>query len=87
VSNLKVTSADGGGSYDVAVFNTLTNWPESWSGILRVNLRSGETYDITIDDVVLENKVILSDRLYEITGTLADGEIKPTFNFTNEIVQ
>lgn len=86
-SLLKISSPDKTSTSDVAIINALTNWPESWNGILRVNLRSGDTYDITVDDVVLDNKVILSDRLYEITGTLIDGEIRPTFNFTNEVVQ
>ena len=87
LSNLKITTADRRGAYDVLIFNTLSNWPESWGGILRVNLRDEDPYDIYIDDIILDNKVVLSDKLYEITGTLVDNEIKPTFNFTNEIVQ
>jgi hypothetical protein len=87
VSYLKVKNPEKTEATDVAIFNALTNWPESWSGILRVNLRSGQTFDINVDDVVLDNKVVLSDRLYEITGTLVDGEVKPTFNFTNEVLQ
>jgi len=87
VSYLKIRNPEKTGTKDVAIFNALTNWPESWSGILRVNLRSGQTFDINVDDVVLDNKVVLSDRLYEITGTLVDGEVKPTFNFTNEVLQ
>lgn len=87
VSYLKIKNPEKTGTKDVAIFNALTNWPESWSGILRVNLRSGQTFDINVDDIVLDNKVVLSDRLYEITGTLVDGEVKPTFNFTNEVLQ
>lgn len=87
VSYLKITNPEKTGSTDIAIFNALTNWPQSWNGILRVNLRDGQQYDITVGDIVLDNKVVLSERLYEITGTLVDGEIKPTFNFTNEIVQ
>ena len=87
VSYLKITNPNRTGSTDVAVLNALTNWPESWNGLLRVNLRNGQIFDINVDDIVLDNKVVLSDRLFEITGTLVDGEIKPTFNFTNEILQ
>ncbi len=87
VSYLKVTNPEKTGTTSISILNALTNWPRSWSGILRVNLRNNQTFDINVDDVVLDNKVVLSDRLYEITGTLIDGEIKPTFNFTNEVVQ
>jgi|LakMenE18May11ns_1017448.scaffolds.fasta_scaffold9935934_3 hypothetical protein len=87
VSYLKITTADKTGANDVAILNALTNWPQSWSGILRVNLRNGQKFDINVNDIVLDNKVVLSDRLYEITGTLVDGEIRPTFNFTNEVTQ
>lgn len=87
VSYLKITNPEKTGTTDVAIFNALTNWPQSWSGILRVNLRNNQTFDINVDDIVLDNKVVLSDRLYEITGTLVDGEIRPTFNFTNEVLQ
>lgn len=87
VSYLKIKNPEKTGTTDVSVLNSLADWPESWSGILRINLRTGEQFDINVDDVILDNKVILSDRLYEITGTLIDGEIRPTFNFTNEIIQ
>ena len=86
-SYLKVQNPEKTGTKDVTILNALTNWPESWSGILRVNLRNEQQFGIDIQDVVLDNKVILSDRLYEITGTLVDNEIRPTFNFTNEITQ
>jgi hypothetical protein len=87
LSNLKIINSDGNGSYSVSVFNTLKDWPESWGGLLRINMRNNQTYDVIVNDIVLNNKVVLSDKLYEITGTLVDGEIKPTFTFTNEIVQ
>lgn len=87
ISYLKVRRSDNLSSIDVAVFNSLTNWPESWGGNLRVYLRNNQSFDIRVNDIVLDNKVVLSDKLFEITGTLVEGEIKPTFNFTNEIVQ
>lgn len=87
ISYLKITNSEKTGTGDVSILNSLSDWPESWNGLLRINLRNGEQFDIIVDDVILDNKVVLSDRLYEITGTLIDGEIRPTFNFTNEIVQ
>ena len=58
-----------------------------WGGLLRVGTRDSEDIEITVDDVILDNKVRLSERLYEVTGTLDEttGVLKPTFNFTNEI--
>ena len=85
ISNLKITTADGGGSHDVSILNTLNDWPESWGGSLNVYLRDGESFNIDVEDVILDHKVVLSDVLYEITGNIVDGEIKPVFNFTNEI--
>ena len=87
ISYLKITNPEKTGTRDVSILNSLADWPQSWSGILRINLRNGEQFDIAVDDIILDNKVVLSDRLYEITGTLIDGEIRPTFNFTNEIIQ
>ena len=88
-SNLKVKSrgASNPEDYtDITVVNSLTNWPNGWGGILRVGTRSGENVEVTITDVILDTKVRLSERLYEITGTLnAEGVLIPTFNFTNEI--
>lgn len=86
-SNLKVRRPDNLSSIDIAVLNSLSDWPQSWGGNLKVYLRNDQSFDIGVDDIVLDHKVILSDKLYEITGTLVDGEIRPTFNFTNEIVQ
>lgn len=86
-SNLKVRRPDNLSSIDISVLNSLSDWPQSWGGNLKVYLRNDQSFDIGVDDIVLDHKVILSDKLYEITGTLVDGEIRPTFNFTNEIVQ
>ena len=86
-SNLKILSADAGSTYDVTLLNSLTDWPSSWGGLLRVVNRNNAIVEIFIQDIVLDNKVLVSERLYEITGTLINGEIKPTFNFTNEIIQ
>ena len=86
-SNLKILSADAGSTYDVTLLNSLTDWPSSWGGLLRVVNRNNAIVEIFVQDIVLDNKVLVSERLYEITGTLINGEIKPTFNFTNEIIQ
>ena len=72
---------------DITIVNSLANWPSGWGGLLRVGTRDSEDIEITVDDVILDNKVRLSERLYEVTGTLDEttGVLKPTFNFTNEI--
>lgn len=85
-SNLKIRNKDDDGDIDITIFNSLASWPSGWGGILKVYLRDDTTYDIRIDDVILDNKVRIPERLYEITGTLdANGVLKPTFNFTNEL--
>lgn len=86
-SNLKILSSDGVSSYDVTILNSLTEWPSGWGGLLRIVNRNRDIVEIFVGDIILDNKVIISERLYEITGTLVGSEIKPTFNFTNEIVQ
>ena len=84
LSNLQITTADGGGFHEVAILNRLTDWPESWGGLLDVYLRDGGSYHVEVEDAILDHKVILSNALYEITGNLVDGQIQPVFNFTNE---
>lgn len=86
-SNLKILSADSSGTYDVTLLNSLTDWPSSWGGLLRVVNRNNSIVEIFVQDIILDNKVRVSEKLYEISGTLINGEIKPTFNFTNEIIQ
>lgn len=85
-SRLKVRSADGTEDINVVVVNSLADWPSSWGGKMTVGLRDGNTFDIGIDDRILDNKVRIPERLYEITGSLDErGILQPTFNFTNEI--
>jgi hypothetical protein len=85
-SNLKILSSNNISTYDVTVLNSLTDWPSGWGGLLRIISRDSSVVEIFVNDIVLDNKVVISERLYEISGTLINGEIKPTFNFTNEIL-
>lgn len=86
ISKLKVRNPDGEGDTDVNVLNSLANWPSGWGGTLSVGLRSGDEVKVVIEDVILDNKVEVPERLFEITGSLdANGVVQPTFNFTNEI--
>ena len=62
----------------------MANWPNGWGGNLTVYLRDGSDFTIPIDDVILDNKVRIPARLFEFTGTIVDGVLQPTFNFTNE---
>lgn len=85
-SNLKIKNKDDDSDIDITVLNSLASWPSGWGGILKVYQRGGSSYDVTISDIILDNKVRIPERLYEITGTLdANGVLQPTFNFTNEI--
>lgn len=87
VSRLKVRSPDGTADTDVTVLNSLAEWPSSWGGTLTIEMRDGDDVKVNISDVILDNKVKVPERLFEITGTLdANGVVQPTFNFTNETI-
>ena len=87
ISKLKVRSADGTTDIDVNVLNSLAEWPSSWGGTLTIGMRDSDDIKFDISDVILDNKVEVPERLFEITGTLdANGVVRPTFNFTNETI-
>ena len=87
ISKLKVKSADGTADIDVNVLNSLAEWPSSWGGTLTIGMRDSDDVKFDIADVILDNKVEVPERLFEITGTLdANGVVQPTFNFTNETI-
>lgn len=69
---------------EINILNNLSNWPSGWGGNLTVYLRDGSDFTMSVDDVVLDNKVRIPARLFEFTGTIVDGVLRPTFNFTNE---
>jgi hypothetical protein len=68
----------------INILNNLESWPTGWGGNLTVFLRDGSDFTISIDDVILDNKVRIPARLFEFTGTIIDGVLQPTFNFTRE---
>lgn len=70
----------------INIVNNLSNWPNSWGGTLRVQTRNDFEVEINVNDSILDNKVRIPERLYEITGVLIDGTLRPLFKFTNEIV-
>lgn len=70
---------------EVTILNNLDPWPSGWGGSLNIYLRDGSFFTINIDDVILDNTVRIPARLFEFTGTIVDGILKPTFNFTNEV--
>lgn len=69
---------------EISILNNLANWPNGWGGNLTIYLRDDSNFTIPIDDVILDNKVRIPARLFEFTGTIVDGVLQPTFNFTNE---
>ncbi|MEK9894716.1 MAG: baseplate wedge protein 53 [Pelagibacteraceae bacterium] len=78
------THANKNDFIEINILNNLANWPNGWGGNLTVYLRDGSDFTISIDDVILDNKVRIPARLFEFTGTIVDGVLQPTFNFTNE---
>lgn len=70
----------------INIVNSLANWPNGWGGLLRVQTRSNLEVEVEIKDAILENKVRIPERLYEISGILVDDILRPVFKFTNEIV-
>lgn len=86
ISNLKVKSSDGLNDTDINILNSLVQWPSSWGGTLTIAMREEDDVQFAVEDIILDNKVRIPERLYEITGALdANGVVQPTFNFTNEI--
>lgn len=70
----------------INIVNSLANWPSGWGGVIKVQTRDSINVDVQINDVILENKVRIPERLYEISGIIEDNVLKPVFKFTNEIV-
>lgn len=85
VSNLKIKSKTSNGFGDITILNSLADWPYSWGGILKVKQRSGNEVEVKLTDVITDTKIRIPERLYEITGTLVNGVLQPTFKFTNEL--
>lgn len=85
-SNLTYLQRNSNVFGEISIVNSLANWPNGWGGILKVKSKLSEDINITIDDAILDNKVRIPERLYEITGILVDNVLKPVFKFTNEIV-
>jgi hypothetical protein len=83
-SFLKIKSP-AGGTTDVNILNSLSPWPSGWGGSIIVKQRNGNEVEMMVEDIILDNKIRIPERLYEITGTLIDGVLVPTFNFTNEL--
>ena len=85
VSFLKVKSKVSSGFGDVTILNSLADWPYSWGGILKIKQRNGNEVEVKLSDAITDTKIRIPERLYEITGTLIDGVLQPTFKFTNEL--
>lgn len=85
ISNLKVKSKTSDDFGDVTVLNSLADWPYSWGGILKIKQRNGNEVEVQLTDDITDTKIRIPERLYEITGTLIDGVLQPTFKFTNEL--
>lgn len=85
-SKLKYLPRDSNTYEEINIVNSLANWPSGWGGVLTIGKREEDDVEITIQDIILDNKVRIPERLYEISGILVDGLLKPLFRFTNEIV-
>lgn len=85
VSFLKIKSKTSNGFGDVTILNSLADWPYSWGGILKIKQRNGNEVEVKLTDAITDTKIRIPERLYEITGTLINGVLQPTFKFTNEL--
>lgn len=85
VSYLKVKSKTSNAFGDITILNSLADWPYSWGGILKVKQRNGNEVEVKLTDAITDTKIRIPERLYEITGTLINGVLQPTFKFTNEL--
>lgn len=85
-SKLKYLPRDSNTYEEINIVNSLADWPSGWGGVLTIGKREEDDVEITIQDIILDNKVRIPERLYEISGILVDGLLKPLFRFTNEIV-
>jgi len=85
VSNLKIKSKTSNAFGDITILNSLADWPYSWGGILKVKQRNGNEVEVKLTDAITDTKIRIPERLYEITGTLINGVLQPTFKFTNEL--
>lgn len=85
VSYLKIKSKTSNATGNITILNSLADWPYSWGGILKVKQRNGNEVEVKLTDAITDTKIRIPERLYEITGTLVNGVLQPTFKFTNEL--
>lgn len=80
-SNLKVYTRDGD-TLNINIRNNLAeNWASSWGGSFFVYGRDSN-YLIPVIDVLSDTiRIVINERLYEISGKLVNGEIIPIFKF------
>jgi hypothetical protein len=89
-SNIKIKSRDNG-QVDVTVVNNLfQSWPTGWGGTTIIQTRDNGNITLQISDVISdviseEYNVSISGRLFTVKGTLKDGKIVPTFEFSYDI--
>lgn len=76
-SFLKYLPRNSNSYQDIRVYNTLIDWPSSWNGFTLIGLRNGNELTVSVDDVVLDNKVQITENLYQIIGDEVDGQIIP----------
>lgn len=85
ISFLKIYTRNSG-VLDIQINNNLLdNWPTGWGGTLQVFGRD-ENKLIPIEDILntelgITTRINISNKLYEITGELVNGELVPIFKF------
>lgn len=85
-SLLKYLPRDSTTYQDILVINTLNNWPNSWNGYTTIKMRDGGDIQLDIDDVILDNKIRITENLYEIVGENIDNQIVPVIRLRRETV-
>lgn len=83
-SLLKYLSRESTDYEDILIINTLNDWPNSWSGYTTIKLREQNDIQIIINDVILDNKVRITENLYEIIGQEVNNTLVPIIRLRRE---
>lgn len=76
-STLKYLPRNSSSYENIQVYNILNDWPSSWNGFTLINLRNGSELTVSVDDIILDNKVQITENLYQIIGEEQNGLLVP----------
>ena len=82
-SNFNITGRNQ--TYTLQVTNTLLPWPSSWGGYIPIKLRSGDDFNLQVNDELGDTFITLPEYLYEIQRVEINNEIITNFILTPQI--